>query len=232
MMNYDHILIRYAELAIKGKNRKKFEQTLEKNIREALKPFERAKTSRSFGRIFIELNGHQEGEIAEAIKPIYGIYSFSPAVRTKSNEKTMQENALWMLKDALGENGKTFKVSVRRTDKTYPTSSQEMNHIIGGYLLRNLAEDISVDVHAPDVEVQLEIREDATYILCKQYAGMKGLPVGTSGKSLLMLSGGLDSPVAGIYAFKKGVTLEAVHFHSPPYTNDRAKKRLRIWRGL
>ncbi|SES17343.1 tRNA uracil 4-sulfurtransferase ThiI [Salisediminibacterium halotolerans] len=223
-MKYDFMLIRYAELAIKGKNRKKFEQILEKNIRQALKPFDGAKTSRSFGRIFIELNGHEEEKIAEAIKPVYGIYSFSPAVRSESNEKAMQENALWMLNDAFGEQHGTFKVSVRRTDKTYPVSSQEMNHVIGGYLLRNLT-DKSVDVHDPDVEVNVEIREDATYILCKRYEGMKGLPVGSSGKSLLMLSGGLDSPVAGIYALKKGVTLEAVHFHSPPYTNDRAKKK-------
>jgi thiamine biosynthesis protein ThiI len=224
-MKYDHILIRYAELSLKGKNRKQFEQKLERNIREVLKGFEAIKVKRSFGRMFVKLNGEEEATVCQKLQTVFGIHSLSPSIKIALSEKEISEGALWAAEDALPSGRGTFKVSVRRTNKDFPIGSQEMNKVIGGHILRNMNE-ISVDVHNPDVELKVEIRSEAAYISSKVLKGAGGLPVGTSGKVLLMLSGGIDSPVAGYLALKRGVTLEAIHFHSPPFTNERAKQKV------
>ncbi|MCR6107598.1 tRNA 4-thiouridine(8) synthase ThiI [Salipaludibacillus agaradhaerens] len=224
-MKYDHILIRYAELSLKGKNRKQFEQKLERNIREVLKGFEAIKVKRSFGRMFVKLNGEEETAVCQKLQTVFGIHSLSPSIKIALSEKEISEGALWAAEDALPSGRGTFKVSVRRTNKDFPIGSQEMNKVIGGHILRNMNE-ISVDVHNPDVELKVEIRSEAAYISSKVLKGAGGLPVGTSGKVLLMLSGGIDSPVAGYLALKRGVTLEAIHFHSPPFTNERAKQKV------
>ncbi|PYZ93961.1 tRNA 4-thiouridine(8) synthase ThiI [Salipaludibacillus keqinensis] len=224
-MNYEHILIRYAELSLKGKNRKFFEQKLQSNIREALKPFPAVKTSKSFGRMFVQLNGEDEEKVSDRLKNVFGIHSFSPAVKVPLEKEAICEGALWAAKDALPEGNRTFKVSVRRTNKDFPIGSQEMNQIVGGHVLRNM-NHLSVDLHHPDVHLKVEIRQEAAYITCKVIKASGGLPVGTSGKVMLMLSGGIDSPVAGYLALKRGVTIEAVHFHSPPFTNERAKQKV------
>lgn len=224
-MNYEHILIRYAELSLKGKNRKKFESKLEQNIKQALITFPNVKTSRSFGRMFVELYGEDEKAVSEKLKGVFGIYSFSPALKLPVAESDIVDGALWAMKDALPSGSGSFKVTVRRVNKDFPIGSQDMNKIVGGHILRNM-QDLTVNVHQPDVEVKVEIRQEAAYITCKASRGAGGLPVGTSGKVILMLSGGIDSPVAGYLALKRGVTLEAIHFHSPPYTNDRARQKV------
>ncbi|MCR6111655.1 tRNA 4-thiouridine(8) synthase ThiI [Bacillus sp. A301a_S52] len=224
-MRYDHILIRYAELSLKGKNRKQFEQKLERNIREVLKSFEAIKIKRSFGRMFVKLNGEEERAVCQKLQTVFGIHSLSPSIKVALSEEEISEGALWAAEDALPTGKGTFKVSVRRTNKDFPTGSQEMNKVIGGHILRHM-DDISVDVHNPDVELKVEIRSEAAYISSKILKGAGGLPVGTSGKVMLMLSGGIDSPVAGYLALKRGVTLEAIHFHSPPFTNERAKQKV------
>ncbi|WP_416151503.1 tRNA uracil 4-sulfurtransferase ThiI [Salipaludibacillus sp. HK11] len=224
-MNYEHLLVRYAELSLKGKKRKFFEQKLESNIRIALQSYPEVRTSRSFGRMFIKLNGEDENKVADVLQDVFGIYSFSPALKVPLDEQSICEAGLWAVKDALSANGGTFKVSVRRPNKDFPIGSQEMNKVVGGYILKKI-DELSVDVHEPDVHLKVEIREEAAYISCKVIKGAGGLPVGTSGKVMLMLSGGIDSPVAGYLALKKGVTLEVVHFHSPPFTNDRARQKV------
>lgn len=224
-MKYNHILIRYAELALKGKNRKDFEKKLQENVKNAMKEFPKVKVVRSFGRMFIELNGVDENKVSERLKDIFGIYSFSPALKVVLEQDKINDAALWAIKDAIPEESGTFKVSARRVNKKYPLGSQELNHEIGGHILRN-TENIKVDVHNPDVEVKVEIRDDAAYIMCKTIQGAGGLPVGTAGKVLLMLSGGIDSPVAGYLALKRGVQLEAIHFHSPPFTSERARQKV------
>lgn len=223
-MNYDHILIRYAELALKGKNRSHFERRLQENIKIALKSYKDIKVERTYGRMFIQLNGQDHQPIIEKLSKIFGIHSFSLAIKVENDLEKIQKGALLALKEVLaGKN--TFKVNAKRANKGFPIDSQKLNYEVGGYLLQN-TDSLTVDVHNPDVEVKVEVRESATYISCAVFKGSGGLPVGTSGKVVLMLSGGIDSPVAGYLAMKRGVKIEAIHFHSPPYTNERAKQKV------
>lgn len=223
MMKYDHILIRYGEMALKGKNLKSFVLALQENLRDKLAEFPDIKIKRSRGRMFILLNGHEPKPVIEKTKHVFGISSFSLAIKVPNELPEIKEAALHTLKKR--GNVRTFKVNVRRVDKRFPHTSLEMNQILGGHLLKN-TEGFTVDVHQPDMEVKVEIRPDGTYITSEKIPGAGGLPVGTAGKSLLLLSGGIDSPVAGYLAMKRGVELEAIHFHSPPYTSERAKQKV------
>lgn len=223
-MKYDHILIRYGELALKGKNRVSFEKQLLANIRQVLKPIEGIKVRRTFGRIVLDLNEANPAPVIHLLKNIFGIHSFSLAIRVENEVAEMQKGALQAFKESEGT-VRTFKIVTRRAYKPFPIDSQTLNHKIGGYVLAN-TEDIKVDVHNPDATIHVEVRETATYITTSAFKGSGGLPAGTSGKLLLMLSGGIDSPVAGYLAMKRGVDLEAIHFHSPPYTSERAKQKV------
>lgn len=222
-MQYDHILIRYGELGLKGKNIKQFIVQLQNNIQEALKDFPEVRVTRSQGRMFVVLNGQDPEPIIEKCRTIFGIYSLSLAIKVKNEVEAIKEGALAALKQS--ENASTFKVSVRRANKGFPIKSQEMNQVLGAHLLKNTS-DFSVNVHEPDVEIKVEIREKATYITSTVIRGAGGLPVGTGGKTLLLLSGGIDSPVAGYLIMKRGVELEMIHFHSPPFTSERAKQKV------
>lgn len=222
-MEYDHILIRYGELGLKGKNIKHFILQLQKNIQQAIIEFPNVRVTRSLGRMFIVLNGEDPQPIIDKCKNVFGIYSMSLAIKVENNEETIKEGALSALLQS--ENAKTFKVAVRRANKSFPIRSQEMNQILGAHLLKNSA-NFTVNVHQPDVEIKVEIREKATYITSTVIRGAGGLPVGTGGRSLLLLSGGIDSPVAGYLMMKRGVKLEMIHFHSPPFTSERAKQKV------
>ncbi|HLR42306.1 MAG TPA: tRNA uracil 4-sulfurtransferase ThiI [Pseudogracilibacillus sp.] len=222
-MEYDHILVRYGELGLKGKNIKQFIVRLQNNMRHALKDIPNVKVTRSLGRIFVVLNGEDPAPIMERLQKVFGIYSLSLAIKVDNEEEAIKEAALAALLQ--NETAKTFKVAVRRANKNFPIRSQEMNQVLGGHLLRN-SEGYTVNVHEPDVEIRVEIREKATYITSTVVPGLGGLPVGTGGKSLLLLSGGIDSPVAGYQMMKRGVEIEAVHFHSPPFTSERAKQKV------
>ncbi|CAM3856984.1 tRNA uracil 4-sulfurtransferase ThiI [Alkalicoccus chagannorensis] len=224
-MKADSLLIRYAELSVKGKNRKKFESRLEKNVRKKLAVWPEVTTSRSFGRLYVHLNGAPRLEVESALQDVFGIASFSPVMRTELDEEAVFSAADLMTKEMLPGGG-TIKVSVRRIEKQFPVGSQEMNQRIGSAVLRNNP-SCTVDVHQPDLELKVEIRTDGIYVSGGQKPGLGGLPVGTSGRGMLLLSGGIDSPVAGYYAMKRGLTLDAVHFHSPPYTNDRALQKVK-----
>ncbi|SHF79373.1 tRNA uracil 4-sulfurtransferase ThiI [Ornithinibacillus halophilus] len=222
-MQYDHILIRYGEIALKGKNRKKFIGKLQENIRHKLKEFPDVSVKRTQGRMFVLLNGHDPHAIINKVKNIFGIHSISLAIKIPNELEEIKQAALFALEN--GENVKTFKVSVKRINKVFPVRSQDLNQVLGGHLLSN-TEGYIVDVHHPDLEIKVEIRNEATYITSSVIRGAGGLPVGTSGKSLLLLSGGIDSPVAGYLAMKRGVEIEAIHFESPPFTSERAKQKV------
>ncbi|KMK74529.1 tRNA uracil 4-sulfurtransferase ThiI [Alkalihalobacillus pseudalcaliphilus] len=225
-MEYNHILIRYGELALKGKNRTYFEKQLQQNMKYALKAHPSAKVRRTFGRMIVELNGEAYEPIIEKLQNVFGIHSMSLAVKVENDLEKMKVAALHLFQESRKEKAiHTFKISARRAYKPFPISSQELNHHLGGYVLTN-TEDLKVDVHHPDLDIRVEVRETATYITSGVFEGAGGLPVGTSGKVLLMLSGGIDSPVAGYLIQKRGAMLEAIHFHSPPYTNERAKQKV------
>ncbi|WP_332634628.1 tRNA uracil 4-sulfurtransferase ThiI [Halalkalibacter flavus] len=222
-MTYDHILIRFGELALKGKNRSIFEKSLQQNIKMSLKSFSNLEIKRTYGRIVIKLNGENHELVVDKLKHIFGIHSFSLALKVENDIESMQKGALQVLKDHEGV--QTFKITARRAYKPFPLDTMQLNREIGGYVLAN-TNGITVDVHNPDVDIRVEVRETATYVTSGSYAGAGGLPVGTSGKVLLLLSGGIDSPVAGYLTLKRGAKIEAVHFHSPPYTNERAKQKV------
>ncbi|MBY7143881.1 tRNA 4-thiouridine(8) synthase ThiI [Virgibacillus sp. NKC19-3] len=222
-MQYDHILIRYGEMALKGKNMNKFISRLQENIQHKLKEFAHIKVKRTQGRMFVLLHGHDPEQVIDKCKNVFGIQSLSLAIKVENDVDAIKDGALYALTNSVDVH--QFKVTVKRVNKDFPIGSQEMNQVLGGHLLSN-TDGYAVDVHQPDMEINVEIRSEATYITSQVIPGLGGLPVGTSGKSLLMLSGGIDSPVAGYLAMKRGVQIEAIHFHSPPFTSERAKQKV------
>ncbi|TCP65427.1 tRNA uracil 4-sulfurtransferase ThiI [Baia soyae] len=225
-MNVNCILLRYGELSLKGKNKKDFEERLVRNIRQKLEHFAGIKVSKHFGRLFIELGDNPADPIIEECKDVFGLVGFSPAMRVQTDLEVIKEAALRLLQSQ-GDQVKTFKVGCKRADKRFPIGSQEMNQLVGGHLLANSHSHYKVDVRNPDLFVHVEIRSmEDTYIYGNDIPGLGGLPVGTSGRVLLLLSGGIDSPVAGYLALKRGVELHAIHFHSYPFTSERAKQKV------
>ncbi|HEX6922634.1 MAG TPA: tRNA uracil 4-sulfurtransferase ThiI [Bacillales bacterium] len=222
-MKFDHIIIRYGELSLKGKNRNQFIDRLYTNVRRKLDGFKRVKVKRSFDRMYVRLNGQSYQPVIRKLQDVFGIQALSVAVQTDSDLEAIQQGALDAVNEV--ENVQTFKVSAKRIDKNFPVHSQELNRVVGGYVLSN-KKDIKVDVHNPDVDLRVEVKKEATYISGIEFPGAGGLPVGVGGKVMLMLSGGIDSPVAGFLTMKRGAEVEAVHFHSPPYTSERAKQKV------
>ena len=222
-MQYDHLLIRFDEIALKGNNKKEFIIKLQENIQHKLRSFSGLKVKRTQGRMFILLNGNDPEPIIQKCQHVFGIHSIRLAIKVENEESAIKAAALYALEYA--KDVETFKISTRRVDKSFPIHSQDMNRHVGAHLLTN-TDGYKVNVHKPDLHIRIEIRHDATYITSNTIPGLGGLPVGTSGKSLLLLSGGIDSPVAGYLAMKRGVSIEAIHFHSPPFTSERAKQKV------
>ncbi|MBS4215354.1 tRNA uracil 4-sulfurtransferase ThiI [Neobacillus rhizophilus] len=223
-MNYDRILIRYGEISTKGRNRNKFVDKLRKSVRIALTPFPNIKIEASRDRMYVLLNGENGIEIIKKLKNIFGIQSFSPAIKVEREMESIKEASLTLVKSLYLE-GQTFKVTAKRSDKTFDLNTDEINNAIGGHLLTNIA-GIKVDVRNPDINLRVEVRKEAVYLSCETIKGAGGLPSESSGKAMLMLSGGIDSPVAGYMAMKRGLEIEAVHFFSPPFTSERAKEKV------
>lgn len=223
-MQIDHILIRYGELALKGKNRGFFEDKLLRNVQAALHRFPQVKTKKIYGRIQVRLNGAPYSAVAEQIKQVFGIISFSPVKAVPLELEAIQNAALEMIKE-VSPFPQTFKVQANRANKQFPHPSPELNHLVGSHILRN-TDELTVDVHNPDVKVKVDVRVEGAFISCMDEPGIGGLPVGVSGKAMLMLSGGIDSPVAGWMTMKRGVIVEAVHFHSYPFTSERSKQKV------
>lgn len=218
------ILLRFGELTLKGKNRNVFENRVMSHISETLAPYPRIKFTKAFGRCYLELNGEPYEDVAEKLKTVFGLVSFSPVRKAPLDLQAIREAALSEMR-RLPQPPRTFKVSARRADKTFPYSSMELNHLIGGYLLKHTP-GLKVDVHQPEVELHAEVRQEGAFVYCETIPGLGGYPRGSNGKAMLMLSGGIDSPVAGWLAMRKGLLLEAVHFHSFPYTSERAQQKV------
>ncbi|HHU19516.1 MAG TPA: tRNA 4-thiouridine(8) synthase ThiI [Bacilli bacterium] len=222
-MLYDHIILKYGEISLKKKNRKDFIKQLRRNVKRQLSQFSNLEVESSREWMMIKLNGEDPNQIIPICQRIFGIQNMSVAVKVDNDLDSIKQAALFALQEA--DNVKTFKVSVRRANKEFPYNSPEMNQIIGGHLLSN-TDNVTVDVHNPDLNVNINIRDNFSYITSKRYPGVGGLPVGSSGSTLLQLSGGIDSPVAGYLAMSRGLRIEAIHFHSPPYTSDGAKQKV------
>lgn len=224
---YKAFLIKYAEIAIKGKNRYIFEDALVAQIKYQLKNVEgKFRIVKEMGRIFIYTEGEFDyDETIEALKKVFGIFSICPAVVLEDEgfEKLSQEVTEYV-KKLYGEKALTFKVNTRRNKKTYPMQSMEISSALGGAIL-DACPNMKVDVHNPDVFVNVEIR-NKIYLYSENIPGPGGMPLGTNGSAMLLLSGGIDSPVAGYMIAKRGVTLDAVYFHAPPYTSERAKQKV------
>lgn len=223
-MKYDHLIVRYGELTLKGSNRKKFVNQLKTNVTRALKPLEGFHIKGKRDRMYIELSDEADiDEIIDRLSKVYGIKSISPVLKTENNDQAIAEVAVRLAQSF--EKGSTFKIDVKRSDKSYHKDTYELQREIGGEVLKNV-EGLTVDVKRPQHEIRVEVRLDAIYLYVDVIQGSGGLPVGTGGKTLLMLSGGIDSPVAGMEVMKRGVTIEAIHFHSPPFTSEKAKEKV------
>lgn len=220
------ILVRYGEIYLKGQNRPFFEKMLMNNIKKALEPFGKPKIYKAQGRIYIE-NLKVEGIVLDRLSKVFGAIGINPAWKTDKDLEAIQAMVKAVMEDALEKATKenlTFKVESRRADKTFPMNSMDLSRKMGGFILKNFP-GLKVDVHNPDIKINLEIREHA-YAYHENIPGAGGMPVGTNGKTALLLSGGIDSPVAGWMIAKRGVRLTAVHYHSFPYTSDKAKEKV------
>ena len=227
-MKFHAFLIKYAEIAIKGNNRKYFEDALVKQIRFHLRKIEGEFTvSKTQGRVYVEAAGdYDTDEVIEELQHVFGILWICPVVRVEDHGfKDLSEKVLRYMDEAYPDKHLSFKVECRRTRKNFELNSQEMNAELGHDILEAFPE-MRVDVHHPDVLLRVEVREDFINIYSKEIRGQGGMPLGTSGKAMLLLSGGIDSPVAGYMISKRGVFIDAVYFHAPPYTSDRAKQKV------
>lgn len=220
------ILAKYGEIALKGLNKSTFEDVLIKNIKRRLQKLGAFSISRSQSTIYIEpkIEDFDTDSAIELLKKIFGIAKISRALPVEKNWNSIVEIAPSYLAEALSK-AKTFKVEAKRADKKFSMNSPQISNELGGVLLDEFPHLI-VDVHNPDVTVTVEIREKNAYIHALKHDGAGGLPVGTSGRALLLLSGGIDSPVAGYMLAKRGVQVSAIHFESPPYTSERARLKV------
>ncbi|MBD5106442.1 MAG: tRNA 4-thiouridine(8) synthase ThiI [Lachnospiraceae bacterium] len=220
-------LIKYAEIGIKGKNRYLFEEALVDQIRFALKKVEgEFKVHRTQGRIYVDaLSEFDFDETVQGLQKVFGISGICPVVYAEDEGfEKLGKDVVEFIDRVYPEKNQTFKVHARRARKNYPMDSMEINCELGGVILDAYPE-MKVDVHHPEIELNVEIREKI-YIYSQIIPGPGGMPVGTNGKAMLLLSGGIDSPVAGYMISKRGVKIDAVYFHAPPYTSERAKEKV------
>ncbi|TDF96713.1 tRNA uracil 4-sulfurtransferase ThiI [Paenibacillus piri] len=227
----DLIVLRLGELTLKGKNRHRFEKAINEQVRRVLRPFPKLNFIREFGRVYIELNGESFPHIAEKLKKVLGLGSFSPVLTAPLELEAVRLAAQEAMQAAVTdyrtkETEIKFKVTVRRVNKSFPYDSQQMNKLVGGSILRAVP-GLKVDVNNPDIELKIELRDERALIFSQVVEGTGGFPLGTNGKAMLMLSGGIDSPVAGFLALRQGLKLEAVHFHSYPYTSERSQQKVK-----
>lgn len=225
-MQPELIVVRLGELTLKGKNRMRFENKILSQLQNVLQDYPDCVISREYGRVYVHLHVTDYRSVANQVKQVFGVESFCPAYQSELDLEAIRKKALIIAKGQ-PHVPTTFKVYVRRVNKMFPYASHEMNHLVGGYVLQ-ACPWLKVDVHHPELELRIEIREQGallyTYSEMEEAAG--GFPLGMSGKGMLLLSGGIDSPVAGWMAMRRGLEIEAVHFHSYPYTSERAKQKV------
>ncbi|WP_195925144.1 tRNA uracil 4-sulfurtransferase ThiI [Sarcina ventriculi] len=218
------VLVKYApEIFLKGLNRNKFEKKLKNNITKKLKDVEH-QIVLDQGRWFIKSNDLDE--IVDRVRRVFGVQEVSIVTEIEGTLDNIKEEALRRVKES---NAKTFKIETNRANKNFPKNSMEISREVGGYILSNLGDNVSVDIHKPECKVQVEIREGSTYVFTNddRVKGVGGLPYGMNGSTMLMLSGGIDSPVAGYLMAKRGVELNCIYYHSHPYTSERAKDKVK-----
>lgn len=224
---YQSFLIKYAEIAIKGKNRHLFEDALVSQICHALREADgEFNVRKEQGRIYVEAESEFDyEETVEALQHVFGIVEICPVIMAQDEGfDALAQMVVAHVKEVYGDKSLTFKVDARRARKNYPMTSMEINAELGGRIL-DACPNMSVDVHDPDVMVHVEIRNQIN-IYSSEIPGPGGMPVGTNGKAMLLLSGGIDSPVAGYMIAKRGVSIDATYFHAPPYTSERAKQKV------
>ncbi|EPI34685.1 tRNA 4-thiouridine(8) synthase ThiI [Enterococcus faecalis] len=216
-------MVRYGELSTKGKNRKTFIMQLAQNVKRALADFPALKIYADRDRMHILLNGEDSEEVIPKLSKVFGIQNFSPSIRIEKEMPAIRAMVQEVVREVYTP-GKTFKITAKRSDHSFELDSNGLNQELGGAVIEAIPE-IQVQMKKPDINLRIEIRKDAAYLSYETIRGAGGLPVGTSGRGMLMLSGGIDSPVAGYLAMKRGVEVEAVHFASPPYTSEQALQK-------
>ncbi|MGX8680967.1 MAG: tRNA uracil 4-sulfurtransferase ThiI [bacterium] len=222
-MQPDQILVRFGELTTKGKNRKNFTSRLLRNLKNNLYQFPDLSYQMTYDHIYIKLNGEDPEAVSEALKKVFGIHSFSICYKMEADLELVKQAACQLIEN---HTETTFKIETRRNDKSFPMTSMEMNVAIAGYIFHHASRPLKVDVHHPDILIRVEYRKDCALVMDNIIKGAGGYPVGIGGRALLMLSGGIDSPVAGYLTMKRGIDLECIHYASPPYTNDLAKEKV------
>lgn len=219
-MQYTEITVRYGELSTKGKNRREFIGRLNGNVTKALREFPDLRIYPKRDRMHIALNGTNSDQVMAKLRQVFGIQNFSPSICIRKDLATLKETAVAMMAE-LAPKIKTFKVNTHRSDHNFELDTNQLNLLLGDLILDHFP-DLEAKMKFPDATLRVEVRQDGIYLSSETILGAGGLPVGTAGKAMLMLSGGIDSPVAGYLAMKRGVEIEMVHFFSPPYTSERA----------
>lgn len=220
------VVLRYAEIFLKGHNRPFFESKLEHHVRRVLAGVEGARVRRVHGRVLVEVPTERLGRALDRLGRVFGVQTMSPARLVEPTLEAISAEAVAQAAEAVKKRGDrpTFKVETRRADKRFPTGSPEISREVGAAIVKELG--LPVDVHRPQLEVGVEIGHERTFVYVETIPGPGGLPVGASGRVNLLLSGGIDSPVAGWLAMKRGCTVSATYFHSFPYTGDKTREKV------
>ncbi len=229
-MKYTEIMVRYGELSTKGKNRKDFIGRLAGNVTKVLRDFPQVEIHPRHDRMHIVLNDAPFKEVDQRLKKVFGIQTYSPTIKVEKTLEAIEKTSLSLMNETF-KKGMTFKVNTRRSDHQFLYDTNELNKMVGDYLFANM-NDLKVEMKHPDLVLRIEVRKDAVYISNQLLHGAGGMPVGTGGRAVMMLSGGIDSPVASYLALKRGVDIDMVHFYSPPYTTEKALNKAKELTGI
>ena len=229
-MKYTEIMVRYGELSTKGKNRKDFIGRLAGNVTKVLRDFPQVEIHPRHDRMHIVLNDAPFKEVDQRLKKVFGIQTYSPTIKVEKTLEAIEKASLSLMNETF-KKGMTFKVNTRRSDHQFLYDTNELNKMVGDYLFANI-NDLKVEMKHPDLVLRIEVRKDAVYISNQLLHGAGGMPVGTGGRAVMMLSGGIDSPVASYLALKRGVDIDMVHFYSPPYTTEKALNKAKELTGI
>ncbi|MEC9484606.1 MAG: tRNA uracil 4-sulfurtransferase ThiI [Candidatus Izemoplasma sp.] len=221
---YERILVRYGDLTLKGKNKRFFVKQANKLVKEKVKS-DKVSYERNHDRLYIKLNGEDPQVVIDGLNHVSGLSSYSLIKKVDTDLETIKKESLAILKQEITQPGILFKVDVKRADKTYPMISPEVTKELAKYVLRR-TQGLIVDVHNPELVLNVEIRREGAYIYCHKIKGMGGYPVGMGGKGLLMMSGGIDSPVAAFQAMKQGIDIDLIHFESTPLTSIESAQKV------
>ena len=220
------ISVSFGELTLKGDNRKDFENRIIRKIKKAIENFEVEEFYKEQGKVYIKADRELFDEMIEQIKKVFGIFYICEVLRIEKKLENIREATRVLVNDLEINEEKTFKVFVNRVDKKFTPKSPELSRDLGGVVLKNFGNILKVDVHNPQMPIYVDVKE-YVYVYVKRYKGFGGLPIGSSGRGLLLLSGGIDSPVAGFVMGKRGMEIGAIHFHSYPFTSERGEEKVK-----